>query len=213
MYDHVHTSQILLYNSGKVDLDYCVLGAIDSTLHAPTPGSLSVHPPMGHIPALGEQIITITFLPGTPSVFEKSLHIQVAHFEPDIITVTGEAVFPRIAFDIQRDLSQVSEAVIEEAKTNLSSIEGESGVQELEAEVERLLVRGYAQDQTTKAQKKSFRYMYVHTGTYVQLYKMSLHFTHNTKYYNYVMVSILHSMFHVSFKSRSRSSTLIYSCL
>lgn len=162
MYDQVHTSQILLYNSGKVDLDYSALGANDSILHAPTPGSVSVHPPMGHIPALGEQIITITFLPGVPSVFEKNLYIQVAHFEPEVITVTGEAVFPRIGFDIQRDLSQVAEAVLEEAKTNLSiSIESESGVRELEAEVERLLVCGYAQAQTTNAQKKSFRYMYV----------------------------------------------------
>ncbi len=168
MYDQVHTSQILLYNSGKVDLDYSALGANDSILHAPTPGSLSVHPPMGHIPALGEQIITITFLPGVPSVFEKNLYIQVAHFEPEVITVTGEAVFPRIGFDIQRDLSQVAEAVLEEAKTNLSiSIESESGVRELEAEVERLLVCGYAQAQTTNAQKKSFRYMYVYTGIHM----------------------------------------------
>ena len=32
-----------------------------------------------------------------------SLQIRVGHFEPEVITLTGEGVFPRIAFDLPRD--------------------------------------------------------------------------------------------------------------
>lgn len=34
-----------------------------------------------------------------------SLQIQVAHFEPDTITLTGEGVFPRISFNLPREVT------------------------------------------------------------------------------------------------------------
>ncbi len=153
-YDHEHTSQVVLYNSGKVGLDYSTLGGGKDS----TPGSITVHPTTGHIPALEEQLISITLLPGVPSVFEKSVQIQVAHFEPDVITLSGEAVFPRIAFNTCRDLSAVTESVVEQAKTNVSV--SEAGP-ELEAEVERLLIFDHAQQITSASGKtpKTFRYV------------------------------------------------------
>ena len=144
MYDQALTSQVILYNRGKVGFDYCALGIDASNLQDPTPGSLSIHPLTGHLPALEEQVITITYLPSSPAVFQKRLQIQVAHFEPYVITLTGEAVFPRISFDCPHDLSQVPESIFEQAKCNLSlSTESERSDrhdQILEAELERLLV-------------------------------------------------------------------------
>ncbi len=77
------------------------------------PGSIAFHSLTGHIPALGEELIDITFLPGVPSLLEKSVPIQVAHFEPDVIMLTGEAVFPQISFDTHRDLSSVKEPIVQ----------------------------------------------------------------------------------------------------
>ncbi len=148
----MHTTQVVLYNSGKVGLDYCTLESPDMT----APGSISLHPSAGHIPALGEQLIDIIFLPGVPSVFEKNVQIQVAHFEPDVITLTGEAVFPRISFDTHRDLSSVKESIVQQAKVNISLVSEDSP--ELETEVERLLICNYAQENCSQSRKiKSFR--------------------------------------------------------
>lgn len=175
---------MVLYNSGKVGLDYCTLGVDDSNPLDLKPGCISVSSLMGHIPALEEQKITIHYLPGVPSTFKKELQIQVAHFEPDIITLHGEAVFPRISFsNVSRDLSTVDKEMTEEAKRNLgqlsnppvvvqedSSTDREECCQlvvpqsELEAETERLLVRSFANNNPclfNRTQRKTTKHRYV----------------------------------------------------
>ena len=164
LYDQTYTTEVVLYNSGKVGLDYCTLGVDDSNPLDLKPGCVSVSPLMGHIAALEEQTITIHYLPGVPSTFKKNLQIQVAHFEPDIITLQGESVFPRISFsNVSRDLSTVDDETLEEVKRNLDPVfnppavvqedscsDGEECYQlvvpqsELEAETERLLVSSFA---------------------------------------------------------------------
>ena len=42
------------------------------------------------------------YLPGIPEKFQKNFKIQVAHFEPDEVTLYGEGVFPRISLDLPR---------------------------------------------------------------------------------------------------------------
>ena len=167
MYDQALTSQVVLYNSGKVGFDYCALDIDDSSLHELTPGSLSIHPHTGHLPALEEQVITITYLPSAPAVFQKRLKIQVAHFEPDVITLTGEAVFPRISFNTPRDMSQIPESIFEQAKTNLnlSSVSvgnglGGSDQLRLDAELERLLV-GHSLESSAQSTEKRCVHPYI----------------------------------------------------
>ena len=71
--------------------------------------------------------LTVTFLPGVPEKFQKTfqvhsnpqcckermsfedhsvatMQVQVAHLEPDEITLVGEGVFPRIGFDLPSQL-------------------------------------------------------------------------------------------------------------
>ena len=47
-------------------------------------------------------MLTIRFLPGVPEKFHKSFLIQVAHFEPDVVNLYGEGVFPRVSLDLPR---------------------------------------------------------------------------------------------------------------
>ena len=39
--------------------------------------------------------------------FFPAPQIQVAHFEPDEIVLTGEGVFPRISFNLPREMTEV----------------------------------------------------------------------------------------------------------
>ena len=56
----------------------------------------------GFIEANSQQVLTIKYLPGIPEKFEKNFRIQVAHFEPDEVTLYGEGVFPRVSLDLPR---------------------------------------------------------------------------------------------------------------
>lgn len=46
--------------------------------------------------------LKVVFLPGLPNQFEKQFKIQVAHFEPETITVFCEGTFPRVSLDLPR---------------------------------------------------------------------------------------------------------------
>ena len=51
----------------------------------------------------GAQVkLLIKYIPGVPDYFSTSFQIQVAHFEPDVVNLTGEGVFPRISLDLPR---------------------------------------------------------------------------------------------------------------
>lgn len=47
-------------------------------------------------------VLAVKFLPGIPDKFQKTFKIQVAHFEPEDITVFCEGIFPRITLDLPR---------------------------------------------------------------------------------------------------------------
>ncbi len=46
LYDQVQSAEIVLYNSGKVDMDFCVMGVSTSDIKDMTPGQISVTPLM-----------------------------------------------------------------------------------------------------------------------------------------------------------------------
>ena len=41
-------------------------------------------------------------------MYPPSLQIQVAHFEPDEIVLTGEGIFPQITFNLPREIADTS---------------------------------------------------------------------------------------------------------
>ena len=122
-----------------MDLDFCAMGLRDTPSDKLSPGEIAVVPLTGHIPALEHQKITINYLPGVPMKFEEQFEIQVAHFEPDEITITGVAVFPRIGFNVPQPMEDVNKNTQNEASANLGSSEDERMTYELPSQVEGLV--------------------------------------------------------------------------
>ena len=119
LYDQVHTMEIVLSNRGKVDFDYATLNCLSDPQNL-GPGNIAVLPSEGVIPAKESATFTVMYLPGVPETFSKEFQIRVAHFEVDVITLIGEAVYPSITVSLHRDFSTVSSAIIQEARANLS---------------------------------------------------------------------------------------------
>uniref|UniRef100_F6WJJ0 HYDIN axonemal central pair apparatus protein n=1 Tax=Monodelphis domestica TaxID=13616 RepID=F6WJJ0_MONDO len=54
-----------------------------------------------------KQILKVYYLPGVPEAFERNFQVQIAHLEPETITVTGEGIFPRICLDLPRNIKGI----------------------------------------------------------------------------------------------------------
>ncbi|XP_078688637.1 hydrocephalus-inducing protein-like [Branchiostoma floridae x Branchiostoma belcheri] len=102
LFDQVAEAEIVLYNTGKVDFEFAALNMDPMLQNSPPPGMPVLVPHTGQVAANSQQTLTLKFLPGAPEKFHKKFQIQVAHFEPDIITVHGEGIFPRLSFDLPR---------------------------------------------------------------------------------------------------------------
>lgn len=63
---------------------------------------LCVH--QGYIEAGAEQTLRVLYLPGVPDVFEKRLLLKVAFLPPQVITLTGVGIFPRISLNLPTNL-------------------------------------------------------------------------------------------------------------
>jgi hypothetical protein len=74
LYDQMAVSEISLYNSGKVGLDFVT--NLESTCDERQPGKIIVIPPRGHVKALQRQNIIIKYLPGIPTKFKKSFMVS-----------------------------------------------------------------------------------------------------------------------------------------
>ena len=126
-----------------MDLEFCAMGLRETPSDKLSPREISIVPLIGHISALEHQKITINYLPGMPMKFEEKFEIQVAHFEPDEVTITGVAVFPRIGFNVPQPLEDVNKDIQSEARANLGLSEDEKTTDKLphvNSEVERGLV-------------------------------------------------------------------------
>lgn len=49
-------------------------------------------------------MLKVYYLPGIPEVFQRSFQIQIAHLDPENITLYGEGIFPQISLDLHRNL-------------------------------------------------------------------------------------------------------------
>ena len=59
-------------------------------------------PPRGFIEAENSATISLQYLPGIPKKFSKKMLIQVSHFAPEEIIVSGEAGFIDLMLDLPR---------------------------------------------------------------------------------------------------------------
>uniref|UniRef100_W5LN16 HYDIN axonemal central pair apparatus protein n=1 Tax=Astyanax mexicanus TaxID=7994 RepID=W5LN16_ASTMX len=150
LFDRVSEAEVTIKNTGRVGFDFSAL-LDDEQLSSenPLPGQPLVIPSKGHIEANTEMRLTVYYLPGIPEVFEKTFLLQVAFFEPEVITLRGEGIFPRVVLDLPRDLGKGFVTVI------LLTMDMTPDLREkilhtvfydalLQMEVERLLVKEHA---------------------------------------------------------------------
>ncbi|XP_044515296.1 hydrocephalus-inducing protein homolog [Gracilinanus agilis] len=169
MFDQVMESEIVLKNVGKVGFEFKVMDGYHNSVENPRPGVPLIMPRSGVIESKKEQILKVYYLPGVPEVFERNFQVQIAHLEPETITVTGEGIFPRICLDLPRNIkgNEKYEEFLREAKKNLGkknskdamSIFPDPGTDttgseedyvldvQLQMEIERLIIQNHALEQ------------------------------------------------------------------
>ncbi|VDP22051.1 unnamed protein product [Echinostoma caproni] len=113
-YDKPAVSQIVLMNTGQVGFEFsifpgdcyseeqCAELSDEPNVNEIVTGQLTVEPSNGYLGADEVCNIKITYLARKPSVFERAIMIQVAHFAPQRIILRGLADFPRINLDLPR---------------------------------------------------------------------------------------------------------------
>ena len=171
-YDHVHSTQLVLQNRGKVNFNFAVqwpklVGKGDSMWQPGDsmwqPGDILVSPMSGQLKALEKVTFMVSFLPGIPEVFSKTLEFQVAHFAVDEIALYCQAVYPKLTMNLPRDFTSVASEILKEAECNISpsqqphgedSPDGDNAVmhtqQDLENEVEQLLMISFIAQNASK---------------------------------------------------------------
>ncbi|CAL1528045.1 unnamed protein product [Lymnaea stagnalis] len=178
MYDQVSTATITLINCGKVGFQFSGINMDPALQKRPLPGQPIILPHSGYIEPFAEQKILVKYLPGVPEEFCKTFQIQVAHFEPDAITISGEGVFPRISLDLPRikDEEGVYLKLLKEAKENLAILirqqlekqqEQEAG--QVEEELKNLIPDGEEMHEHDKTANNSHNLMREPTELEVQM--------------------------------------------
>ncbi|XP_053255366.1 hydrocephalus-inducing protein homolog [Podarcis raffonei] len=168
-FDQICVTEITLKNTGKVGFEYFVTNTIAASANNPAPGVPLTLPVSSYIESGKEQVLKVYYLPGIPEVFQRTFQIQVAHMDPELITLKGEGIFPRICVDLPINvkgndrysilLREVKERMEQDShKDSISNSEAvgtdptmeESNsvlAMQVQLEVERLLVREHALEQ------------------------------------------------------------------
>ncbi|XP_070253950.1 hydrocephalus-inducing protein homolog isoform X4 [Myotis yumanensis] len=167
LFDRVTETKVTLKNTGKVGFEFRVLTDDQSSPDNLMPGVPLILPLSGFISSLKEQELKIYYLPGVPEIFQRSFQVQIAHLDPESITLSGEGIFPRIYIDLPRNLkgNEKYEIFLNQARENLeneldkdetlshSETTEEMSEDEpfklsaqLQMEVERLIVQNYTME-------------------------------------------------------------------
>ena len=153
LYDQPHSTEIVLYNRGKVNFDFTTLNTMEDPNEL-SPGGISVTPSSGRILARDNANFKVTFLPGIPGMFSATFEVQVAHFETDVITLTGNAVYPQMTLNLPRDISSTQDLSL--SKLDLTTNSSSHHTQEtgsamtMETEIDKMLVTLFATENSSK---------------------------------------------------------------
>ncbi len=102
-------------------IDYTMIDVDTDEFSLTEPGVIPadhpvIVPPRGTIDAENEATIVVKYLPGTPKKFTKKLLVQVSHYAPEEIVISGEAGFADIMLDLPRLEDEAYLALMQEAK-------------------------------------------------------------------------------------------------
>jgi hydrocephalus-inducing protein len=94
--------EFVIENLGKVPFEYQI--RMDNIIRK---GLIQVSPQQGKIASGDKPKITISFCPALPGDYTESFKIQVAHFEPETITLRGYGLYPAIKLELDATLHRV----------------------------------------------------------------------------------------------------------
>jgi len=96
-FDGSDQREFYVHNTGRVEYSFAVRSDLVTRENA-----LQVSPPHGTVPAGSKQRITVTMRPHVPGPVEEFLVVEVAHFPPVELPVTGEGVYPVLSMGLPR---------------------------------------------------------------------------------------------------------------
>ncbi|KAI6660485.1 hypothetical protein LOD99_14069 [Oopsacas minuta] len=97
--------EITLYNIGLVEFSVDLSDSNWPSLsphNNKSPFTLAFEPDNFSLAAGAHKVISIAFTPGVPGSFRAEFYINIAHFQPEAIEISGEAVFPNFRFSLPR---------------------------------------------------------------------------------------------------------------
>lgn len=145
LYDQPHSTEIVLYNRGKVNFDFTTLNVMEDPSELP-PGGIAVTPSSGRILARDNINFKVTFLPGVPGMFSTTFEVQVAHFETDVITLIGNAVYPQMTLNLPRNISSTQDL----SQSTSQHTQATGSIMTMEAEIDKQLVMLFATENSNK---------------------------------------------------------------
>ncbi|KAJ1558923.1 hypothetical protein HK096_003058, partial [Nowakowskiella sp. JEL0078] len=111
LYQDITEQELTLTNTGLVTFDFTIV-----IFDGPLTQKIVVMPSSGTIQPQGKQRITVKFCPCVPEIVKDKFYIQISHFEPISIIVTGTGIFPRISMNIPKIYDEKYDDHIIEAK-------------------------------------------------------------------------------------------------
>ncbi len=130
-FDQVAESFLTIKNIGKVTIKYNMIGfdfsnTTDAVLIDDDQSQIEsdrpmIFPPEGYIEADRTETIVVKYLAGVPRKFKRTFHLQISHFAPEEITISGEATFADIMLDLPRLETETYKTIRKEAQQIIKS--------------------------------------------------------------------------------------------
>ncbi len=135
-FDKTSTRTVTLTNVGTVPLDFQFLNFNNNQGYS----QIDVEPESGICAAFTSTIITVKFLPNIPEDFDKTIFLQIAHFQPDQIRLVGTGMFCRLDIDLPRYIPETSNE-----RQLLEQIKEKTEEKNLQEKFDTLVVQNYVQ--------------------------------------------------------------------
>ena len=106
-FDKISTRTLTLTNVGSVPLDFQFLNLRNLNNNQDL-SQIDIEPESGICASQTSTVITVKFLPNIPEKFQRTIFLQIAHFQPDEIHLIGTGMFCRLDIDLPRVIPEQS---------------------------------------------------------------------------------------------------------
>lgn len=140
-FDKFATRTLTLTNAGTVPLDFEFLNLHSVGDNQPS-AHIEVQPESGVCAPSSSTVITIKFIPNIPERFQQVIFLQIAHFQPDEIHLSGTGMFCRLEMNLPRYLidKSVEQKLFEQIKDP-----SELNEKVIQSRLDNVIVKNYLQ--------------------------------------------------------------------